>query len=43
MMRIQVYSNEGPSPPEMGDNHKSAKIGYDHLNTCSFFSLTTVP
>jgi hypothetical protein len=22
----QVYSNKGPSPFQMGDNHKSAKI-----------------
>jgi hypothetical protein len=27
MMGIQVYSNEGPSPLQRGDNHKSAKIG----------------
>jgi hypothetical protein len=27
MMGIQVYSNEGPSPLQSGDNHKSAKIG----------------
>jgi hypothetical protein len=36
MMGIHVYSNEGPSPLQRGDNHKSAKIGYDHLN--NFFS-----
>jgi hypothetical protein len=27
MMGIQVYSNEGPSPLQRGDNHKCAKIG----------------
>jgi hypothetical protein len=27
MMGIQVYSNEGQSPLQRGDNHKSAKIG----------------
>jgi hypothetical protein len=27
MMGIQVYSNEGPSPLQREDNHKSAKIG----------------
>jgi hypothetical protein len=27
MMGIQVYSNEGPSPLQKGDNHKSSKIG----------------
>jgi hypothetical protein len=27
MMGIQVHSNEGPSPFQRGDNHKSAKIG----------------
>jgi hypothetical protein len=27
MMGIQVYSNEGPSPLQRGDNQKSAKIG----------------
>jgi hypothetical protein len=27
MMRIQVYSNEVPSPLQRGNNHKSAKIG----------------
>jgi hypothetical protein len=25
MMGIPVYSNEGPSPLQRGDNHKSAK------------------
>jgi hypothetical protein len=27
MMGIQIYSNEGPSPLQRGDNHKCAKIG----------------
>jgi hypothetical protein len=27
MMGIQVYSNEGPSPLQRGNNHKSAKVG----------------
>jgi hypothetical protein len=27
MMGIQVYSNEGQSPLQRRDNHKSAKIG----------------
>jgi hypothetical protein len=27
MMGIHVYSNEGPSPLQREDNHKSAKIG----------------
>jgi hypothetical protein len=27
MMGIQVYSYEGPSPLQRGDNYKSAKIG----------------
>jgi hypothetical protein len=27
MMEIKVYSDEGPSPLQMGGNHKSAKIG----------------
>jgi hypothetical protein len=31
MMGIQVYSKEGPSPLQRGDNYKSAKIGYDLL------------
>jgi hypothetical protein len=35
-MGIEVYSNEGPSPLQRGDNHKSAKIGLGHLNI--FFS-----
>jgi hypothetical protein len=36
MMGIQIYSNKGSNPLQRGDNHKSAKIGYDHLNI--FFS-----
>jgi hypothetical protein len=27
MVGIQVYSSEGQSPLQRGDNHKSAKIG----------------
>jgi hypothetical protein len=27
IMGIQVYSNEGSSPLQRGDDHKSAKIG----------------
>jgi hypothetical protein len=27
MMGIKIYSNEGPSPLQRGDNHESAKIG----------------
>jgi hypothetical protein len=26
MKGIQVYSNDGPSPLQRGDNHKNAKI-----------------
>jgi hypothetical protein len=36
MMVIQVYSNEGPYPLQRGDNPKSAKIWWGHLNI--FFS-----
>jgi hypothetical protein len=31
MKGIQVYSNEGPSTVQRENNHKSAKIGWDHL------------
>jgi hypothetical protein len=27
MMGTQIYSNEGSSPLQIGDNHKNAKIG----------------
>jgi hypothetical protein len=27
MMGIQIYSSEGPSPLQRGDNYKSEKIG----------------
>jgi hypothetical protein len=36
MIGIQIYSNEGSSPLQRGDNHKNAKIGLSHLNI--FFS-----
>jgi hypothetical protein len=29
--RIEVYSIKGPSPLQMGDNHKNVKIGWGHL------------
>jgi hypothetical protein len=32
MMGIEVYSNEGPSRLQRGDNHKSSKIGLGHVN-----------
>jgi hypothetical protein len=32
MMGTQFYSNEGQSPLQRGDNHKSAEIGLGHLN-----------
>ena len=41
MKGIQVCSNEGAGPFQRGDNHKNAKIGWDHLKI--FFSRTTKP
>jgi hypothetical protein len=38
---IQVCSREGAGPLQRGDNHKNAKIGWDHLKI--FFSRTTGP
>jgi hypothetical protein len=32
MIGIQVYSNKGPNPLQVGDNHKRAKIGKGNLN-----------
>jgi hypothetical protein len=28
---IQVCSNKGPDPLQMGDNHKNLKMGWGHL------------
>jgi hypothetical protein len=41
MKGIQVCSNKEQSHLRMGDNHKSAKIRWGHLNI--FFSRTTRP
>jgi hypothetical protein len=34
-------SNKGPGPLQSGDNHKNAKMGWDHLKI--FFSRTIEP
>jgi hypothetical protein len=38
---ILNYSNKGPGPFQREDNHKNAKMGWDHLKI--FFSRTTEP
>jgi hypothetical protein len=38
--RILKCSNKWPGPLQRGDNHKNAKIGWDHLK---IFSRTTEP
>jgi hypothetical protein len=38
---IQVCSNKGPGPLQMGDNHKNVKIWCGNLKI--FFSRTTGP
>jgi hypothetical protein len=38
---MQVCSNKGPGPLQRGDNHKNAKVGWDHLKI--FFSRTSRP
>jgi hypothetical protein len=35
------YSNKGPGPLQRGDNHKNAKMGWDHLKI--FFSRIIEP
>jgi hypothetical protein len=35
-MGILNFSNKGPGPLQIGDNHKNAKMGWGHLNI--FFS-----
>jgi hypothetical protein len=42
MKRIQVYSNEVPSPVQRGDNH-SAKIEWDQLHIKIFENLFKKP
>jgi hypothetical protein len=37
---MQVSSNKGPVPLQMGDNHKNVKIGWGHLK---IFSRTKGP
>jgi hypothetical protein len=39
--RSQNCTNQGPGPFQRGDNHKNAKMGWDHLKI--FFSQTTEP
>jgi hypothetical protein len=34
-MGILNCSNKGPSPLQRGDNHKNAKMGWDHLKIFS--------
>jgi hypothetical protein len=38
---IQVWSNKGPGPLQIGDNHKNEKMWFGHL--IIFFSRTTGP
>jgi hypothetical protein len=33
--KILNFSNKGPSPLQMGDNHKNGKIGLSHLEIFS--------
>jgi hypothetical protein len=37
---ILICSNKGPGPLQRGDNHKNAKMGWDHVN---IFFRTTEP